>query len=244
MRKFISLSKYPGKTGEYFYNAFFKHYGIDAVYEPRGTDNLYKSIEEAILDQVEGISISMPYKQKVMEYLDEVKGGCEIYNSCNTVKLENRKFIGYNADIAGVEYTAQFINKGDRITVLGNGAMANMYLIYLEPEYFGNLNVCARSLNTWENRQNPTDVIINATGLGTSTSESPFIDLPQDVSLVIDLAIKTNELEQQCATAGIKYISGREFYREQFLRQFEIYTGVSPERHVFDEIESRLYETV
>ena len=243
MKKFISLSKYPGKTGEYFYNNFFEYYGIDAVYEPRGTDNLYRSIEQAIMDNVAGISISMPYKTEVIQYLDKVTGQCEIYNSCNTVAVKKGQFIGHNADIAGVEYTCKFINKGDKITILGSGAMATMYCTYLEPDHYANLNVCARSLNTWQNKDLPADVVINATGLGTSTSESPYETFPNGIRLVIDLAMKSNQLEQQCKSAGIKYISGREFYKEQFLKQFEIYTGIKPDRHVFDEIESRLYET-
>ena len=103
MKKFISLSKYPGKTGEYFYNYFFKHYEIDAVYEPRGTDNLYKSIEDAIMDNIAGISISMPYKQAVIEYIERPTGYVEIYNSCNTITINNGMFKGHNTDIAGVE---------------------------------------------------------------------------------------------------------------------------------------------
>lgn len=244
MKKFISLSKYPGKTGEYFYNYFFKHYEIDAVYEPRGTDNLYKSIEDAIMDNIAGISISMPYKQAVIEYIERPTGYVEIYNSCNTITINNGMFKGHNTDIAGVEYTAQFINKGDKITLLGSGAMAGMYLTLLEPDHYANLNVCARSLNSWHNRNYPADVIINTTALGTSNSESPFEELPPGIRLVIDLSIKTNELEKQCATAGIKYISGREFYREQFLRQFEIYTGIAPDVTIFKQAEKQLYETI
>lgn len=32
--KFISLSQYPGKQGQYFYNSFFKLYNIQANYIP------------------------------------------------------------------------------------------------------------------------------------------------------------------------------------------------------------------
>ena len=196
------------------------------------------------MDNVAGISISMPYKQAVIEYIERPTGYVEIYNSCNTITINNGMFKGHNTDIAGVEYTAQFINKGDKITLLGSGAMSGMYLTLLEPDHYANLNVCARSLNSWHNRNYPADVIINTTALGTSNSESPFEELPPGIRLVIDLSIKTNELEKQCATSGIKYISGREFYREQFLRQFEIYTGIAPDVTIFKQAEKQLYETI
>jgi shikimate 5-dehydrogenase len=117
-------------------------------------------------------------------------------------------------------------------------------MTYLEEAHFGNINMCARKAGTWENRHAPADVIINATGLGTSTSESPYEELPEGVRLVIDLAIKTNNLEKQCLDKNVKYVSGREFYREQFLKQFKIYTGIEPDRQVFNNIERKLYETI
>ena len=43
---------------------------------------------------------------------------------------------------------------------------------------------------------------------------------------------------------NIKYISGKEFYKFQFLSQFEIYTGIKSNIDVYNEIESRQYETV
>jgi shikimate dehydrogenase len=246
MKKFISLSQYPGTTGQYFYTAFFKHYNIDATYEPRASSDVIRDIELAKQENVNGISISMPFKKAVIPMLDNKHAYVSLYNSCNTIKINKDETVGYNADIAGVEYVCQQIKLTDKVTILGAGAIGSMFIKYLEDSHYSNLRVCARNLNTWNERFKSADIIINCTALGTSTEDSPYKlgQLPPETRLVIDLAIKDNELKRQCMNYNIKYISGREFYRAQFLKQFEIYTGIKPSEQVYNEIESRQYETV
>jgi shikimate dehydrogenase len=244
MKTFISLSNYPGSTGKYFYNKFFEYYNIDAVYIPKKSVNLKEDLEQAILDNVSGISISMPFKCEVISYLNKKTANVEIYQTCNTVKLENNLLVGYNADIAGVYRVAKFVKLSDRITILGMGAMASMFIRYFEESQYGVLNICARSLGTWDNRYNPADVIINCTSFGTANSNSPLDILPTDTRLVIDLAIKNNELAEQCIHTSINYISGKEFYKFQFLQQFEIYTGIAPDIKIYDQFEQEFYEQI
>ena len=246
MKKFISLSQYPGKTGQYFYTEFFKHYNIDAVYEPRSCDNIEQSLNDALNENISGISVSMPFKQTVIKQLRSRSASVSLYNSCNTIVNDSGLLTGYNADLAGVENVAKHILPNDRITVLGAGAIGSMFVKYLEHSHYDKLNICARNLGTWSKRYDPADVIINCTALGTSINESPYKlgQIPPATRLVIDLAIKDNEFKQQCQSYNIKYISGREFYRSQFLKQFEIYTGIKPSEELFNEIESRQYETI
>jgi shikimate dehydrogenase len=246
MKKYISLSKYPGKTGKYFYTEFFKYYNIDATYEPRACDDIHQGIAAALADNVNGISVSMPFKQTVIKQLHSRGASVSLYNSCNTIINDAGFLTGYNADLAGVEYACKNIKISDRVIVLGIGAIGSMFVKYLEDSHYNNLSVCARSLGTWNDRYKPADVIINCTALGTSTEESPYKlgQIPPNTRLVIDLAINDNEFKDQCKNYGIKYISGREFYREQFLKQFEIYTGIKSTVDVYNEIESRQYETV
>jgi len=246
MKKFISLSKFPGKTGQYFYTEFFKHYNIDATYEPLACTNIEQAITQAVDNGVSGISVSMPFKQSIIPYLNKKHPYVALYNSCNTITINKGQTHGYNADLAGVEYVCKYINKNDKITILGAGAIGSMFVKYLEEEHYENLNVCARNLSTWNERYKSADIIINCTALGTSTEESPYMlgQIPPNARLVIDLAIKDNEFKQQCQNYSIKYVSGREFYRSQFLKQFEIYTGIKPSEQVYDEIESKQYETI
>lgn len=245
MKKYISLSQYPGRTGTYFYNKFFEHYNIDAVYEAKACDNIEQSLSRAVFNGVSGISVSMPFKQTVIPLLTEFDAYIAIYNSCNTITVKDKIIRGYNTDIFGVEHVCKDIKPDSKITILGAGAVGSMFVKNLEENGY-HLNVCARSLKTWENRFMPTDIVINCTALGTSSADSPYQigQLHPDVKLVIDVAIKDNDLKKQCLAKGIKYISGREFYKAQFLNQFRIYTGISPDADLYDKFESEFYETV
>jgi shikimate 5-dehydrogenase len=246
MKKFISLSQYPGKTGQYFYTEFFKHYDIDATYTPLACADVEQSIRQAIEQGVNGISISMPFKNSVISLLDKRHPYVDMYNSCNTIKIDKGISYGYNADLAGVESVCKEIKQGDKITILGGGAIGGMFVKYLEEQHYENLNLCTRTTGTWNNRYSYSDVVINCTAMGTSSYDSPYKigQIPPAARVVIDLAIKDNELQEQCKIARIKYVSGREFYRSQFLKQFEIYTGIKSSEQVYNEIESKQYETV
>lgn len=234
IKKYVSVSKYPGKTGEHYYKQFFKHYNISATYAAIGTDNLKRTISWALDNNVSGVSISMPFKTEILSMLNGASNECVNYNTCNTVVVTDGKLFGYNCDFYGMVEVTKNINKSDTVTILGNGAMGKMFAKYLS-NY--NVTVCARNNGTWDNRHNNTNVIINCTGLGTSTTSSPYTEIPKECNLVIDLAVATNHLQQQCNALGVKYCSGREFYKHQFLNQFKIYTDIESEGLIYDRYE-------
>lgn len=105
MKHYISLSQYPGKQGQYFYTSFFKLHNIDADYTPlcATPENLSSKIEEAISSGASGISVSMPFKKAVIDYLDVSDTEVVDYQSCNTIVVNNGKLFGYNADLAGIK---------------------------------------------------------------------------------------------------------------------------------------------
>lgn len=237
MKKYISLSKYPGKNGQRYYTQFFKNYKINATYEPLGTDNLKESINTALTENVYGISISMPYKQEVIQLLDVVDKLVERYDSCNTVVNRNGKLYGYNTDLMGVIHVSNFIPMNCNVSILGNGCMASMF-----KQYLGNANIVTNyspSLGNWDLRNQSTDVIINCTPYGTIDSSSPYEFIPKDTKTVIDLAINSGVLANQAKENGITYISGKDFYKQQFIKQFEIYTEIQINEHDFNKISFR-----
>lgn len=222
MKKFISLSQYPGKTGQYYYTKFFNLYNIQATYEPRGTDNLAQSLAIALEERVDGVSVSMPYKKEIIKYLDQADDLVTTYQSCNTVVIRNRKLIGYNTDFYGAKYVLSQIPDQFNVTILGDGSMGSMI-----KQMLSNMPlVISRKLGNWGQQDGIKGTAINCTSFGTATSQSPFLNMP-NLDLMIDLAIKPNQLEEQCRSLGIKYIRGIDFYKYQFQKQFEIYTGIT-----------------
>jgi shikimate dehydrogenase len=231
MKKYISLSSHPGTQGKYYYTEFFKLLGIAAVYEPIGTDDLGASIEQALREGVSGISVSMPFKEKIISYLDIVDPLVAEYYSCNTIVINNGKLHGYNCDYAGAKQVLSYIDPTWTVSILGSGSMGTMIANML-PER----KVYALRNGSWEYRHNPADVFINCTNRGTVSKASPLSYIPRDTKLVIDLAINPGELAEQCAATGTKYVAGQEFYKYQFLDQFEKYFDQRPSSDSYDTI--------
>lgn len=238
MKQFISFSKYPSNNGKYFYTNFFKLHGINAEYTPlSATENtIFNLIKTAVKQGVSGISISMPFKQKVLAILDYAETDVIKYNSCNTIVVVDNKLHGYNTDIQGVIKTCSYIDSSS-FDILGDGAMASMYYRYLLDKN-NTINMYSRKLKNWNKRNSSTgEVVINCTGVGTVNDESPLETL-DNKKLVIDLAIKKKELYKQCLQKRINYISGMEFYKHQFFTQYKLYTGLDVSSSDFDQIEN------
>lgn len=226
MKKFVSLSQHPGKQGFYFYNSFFKLYNIDAEYFPLSVhpDNFSQKILELKNEDVSGISVSMPFKFPIIDFLDDFDSDVLEFNLCNTVLCKDKKLVGYNTDLEFVKYVATRI-KSPLITILGNGSIGKMFKKFLSKfEY--NINNYSPSLSNWNERHDDSEVVINCTSLGTLSKESPLNNINSKTKLIVDLAITPGELESQARENNVEYISGQELYKFQFQKQFFLYTGL------------------
>ena len=222
MKQFYSLSQYPGKTGETYYRKWFALKGLAYTYNALKCDHLSGSLTKLKNSNASGFSVSMPYKSSIIPLLDGVDELVTQFNSCNTVVNIDGEYIGYNADYYGAIHVLKTVPELDTINILGNGAMGNMFKQILGSR----ATIYSRSLGNWDQVQSITGTVINCPSLGTSTTDSPFNKLP-NINHVIDLAMADNDLKKQTSSTDIKYIGGKEFYRQQFKKQFEIYTGIT-----------------
>jgi shikimate 5-dehydrogenase len=224
MKNFYSISSHPGKQGEYFYNSFFKLHGIDACYTPIGCDvnNFEKTLYDLFSD-ADGISISMPFKQRVITHSKSKSLDVVIYNSCNTLVKTISGFDSYNTDLEGVIYTVSKITPEDKVIILGNGNMGKMYLKYMDILGYNNVKIQSKSLKNYDLRHSPCTVLINCTAVGTVNRDSPVDILHENTRLVIDLSINPNRLTE--LSKNVEYIGGQTFYKHQFIKQYAIYTG-------------------
>jgi shikimate dehydrogenase len=236
MNRYVSLSQYPGTQGQYFYTNFFKLYHIDADYTPlcATPETLVSQVQCARDQGVSGISVSMPFKKSIIALLDNATDEVTEYQSCNTVVIQNGKLYGHNADLNAVQDICGRI-KYPTISILGNGSIGTMFVQFLSKQNRFEVNVYSPSLGNWGSRHTESDVIINCTALGTIDSTSP-LDWLGSAKMIIDLAVKPGQLYKQAESMGIDYISGQYFYKNQFMKQFWLYTGISPNPDDYDKI--------
>jgi len=234
MKLFGSFALYPGKTGEYFYNNFFDFYKLDNIYRANKAESIVKALSTSRKEKYSGISITMPFKTEVLNYLDDMSPECALYNSCNTILIENDKLIGFNTDIAGVIGISEQFKVGSSISILGNGSMGRMFFKYLVSKGF-ETSIFSRSLGNWSERHHESDIYINCTSLGTSEVKSP-LDFINSSSLILDLSMRKSELSSLAISAKSDYLSGLAFYKFVFAAQFKIYTGLNADPAYFEEL--------
>ncbi|MCO6479543.1 MAG: shikimate dehydrogenase [Phaeodactylibacter sp.] len=78
-----------------------------------------------------GLNVTIPYKQQVIPYLDELGRSAAEAGAVNTIKASGGRLIGYNTDVAGFELSLlRFLNEngtmaaGLNALVLGTGGAA------------------------------------------------------------------------------------------------------------------------
>lgn len=118
------------------HNTAFQTLGIDDVYlafevSEDQLDNYITSVKTL---NIKGFNISMPYKIKIMKYLDEMTQEAQLCQAVNTVKNENGKLIGHISD--GKGFLMSCIEKGwdirdQKIVVLGAGGAACAIIVAL-----------------------------------------------------------------------------------------------------------------
>ena len=73
------------------------------------------------------INVTIPYKQAVLPFLDEISDEAKAIGAVNTILNRDGKLYGYNTDYLGFLYTLQKNNikvTGEKVLVLGNGGAA------------------------------------------------------------------------------------------------------------------------
>ena len=81
---------------------------------------------------ITGFNVTIPHKERIVEYLDELSDGAKIINAVNTVVNENGKLYGYNTDITGIIKTLEEYKDeiaGKTVSVFGAGG-ASRAVIY------------------------------------------------------------------------------------------------------------------
>ena len=73
--------------------------------------------------ELEGLNVTVPYKQLVLAWLDSLAGIPVELHACNCIKIKDGKLVGYNADCFGFEksFTPLLKPHHTKGLVLGNG---------------------------------------------------------------------------------------------------------------------------
>src|SRR5688500_12661004 len=96
-----SISLHPVSLGAAMHLAGYAALGLSYTYVPFGVTDLAGAIAAMRVLGIRGLGISMPYKQSVIELLDDLDPVAAKIGAVNTVVNDEGRLSGYNTDCVG-----------------------------------------------------------------------------------------------------------------------------------------------
>lgn len=183
----------------------------------------------------------MPYKEKVISYMDKISKEAVAIKSVNTILNSQNKLIGFNTDFDSVIWALKklHLSKNTKVLLLGFGGMAKTFLEGLRKINLQDVYIATRkplkskilNIVKWKHRHDiDPDLLINATPIGMKNTKSEMIinlNKQKNLKYLIDVVSNpTNtKITQKAIKKRIVTIKGVELALMQAKRQFEIYTN-------------------
>lgn len=162
-----------------------------------------------------GVNVTIPYKEKVIPFLDECDKICQETQVCNTIVNKNNKLFGYNTDYVGLCYLFDVNNvfvENKKVLILGNGATAKNTAYFLVNRKAKQVTLLARNnknnADLLENYQKYLDyeIIINATPVGMYPNvENSLLKLNEFQHLEAVFDVIYNPLKSKLLLEAEKY---------------------------------------
>jgi shikimate dehydrogenase len=179
------------------HNTAFTHYGLDAVYLPFAVPpaHLEMALKSIVALHMGGVNVTIPHKQAVMAWIDELSPEAHLIGAINTIHLRDGRLHGYNTDGIGFLRALEEAGSdvaGCTVMLLGAGGAARAIAVQLCLSGIRRLYLANRTLARAEDlaaflQQNvphadisvvtlgeaslaaylpDTDIVVNATSIG------------------------------------------------------------------------------
>ena len=239
------------------HNYWFKKYDIKAEYslldiKEKDIEIVIKKIRDKELN---GINITLPYKQKVIPFVDQLINDAKSTNSVNTIFLdEANTVVGDNTDVFGLQaaYLKEISNtENKKALVIGAGGVAPSVIYSLQKSKIKDIAVINRTheksiflkkrfnfLNVlnWTSLKEEVskfDIIINATSLGLKNGN----DFEFNFNNIKDNLIYIDTIYNPLETKTIKFLkenkiktfNGLEMFIYQGQKSFYLWNKINPE---------------
>ena len=119
------------------HNYWIKKNKINAIYDKKKINekDIKDLIEEVKNDKLHGINVTVPYKNIITEFVEELTVEANKTKSVNTIYKQNNKIIGHNTDAIGFELGLRYINydlNNKVVLILGAGGVVPSVILTLK----------------------------------------------------------------------------------------------------------------
>jgi len=239
------------------HNYWFKKYNVNASYSIIDTEenNLEEVVKKIKDKSLVGVNVTLPFKQKIISFLEKIINDAEITGSVNTLFLGTEgTVIGENTDVYGLQaaYLKSIENAmNKKALVIGAGGVSPSVIFSLQKSGIKKISITNRThekclflkkkfnfLNIlpWSNLQSEIsnyDIIINATSLGLKDGADFDFDFEKckENSIYIDtiynpLKTKTFKFLED---KGVKVFNGLDMFIYQAQKSFYLWNKINPE---------------
>jgi shikimate dehydrogenase len=254
-------SKSPG-----LFSAMMERYGVDAVYVPFmvAPENIEAAVNSLKVLNIVGANVTIPYKEKVLPYLDVLSEGATIIGSINTIARDGESLKGYNTNAIGFMDTLkekEFDAENKTAVVVGSGGAARAVVFILNwlkaksiiitdpdetktQDISNNIGGESHPLDDMvSGNKVPANIVVNATPASNADEFPGLKELVnqvnlQDCELLIDLNVgRAHSVWKEVAEKkGIPFIDGMLPLAHQAKRTFALWTGIKADPTEFIDV--------
>ena len=180
----------------FIHNSAFEATNTNGVYLAWEVDatELAETVANIRRYQMYGINLSMPYKEQVIPYLDQLSEEACLIGAVNTVVNREGTLIGYNTDGKGFfKSLPSFKISGKRMVLLGAGGAAKAILAQAILDGVSQISVFVRS-SSMEKTRPYLEKIQNATGFRVDLFALEDVQDLQDSITQADLLVNATSV--------------------------------------------------
>jgi len=253
MKKFLVIGNpIDHSLSPKLHNYWIKKNKLNAIYEKQKLENndLEKLLFQVKEKKIYGINVTVPFKNSIIPFLDELTLGAKATKSVNTIYLENNKIIGHNTDIGGFEtsiYRSNVDLANKKILILGAGGVVPSIIYALTKMKVSEITLSNRTQEKAENLKKhfkdikiikwgdiiDFDMIINATTLGLKEKDKINLNFPTSCKNKLFYDVIYNPKEtiflKKGKNLGNNIINGKLMFIYQALLAFDIWHKLKPD---------------
>ena len=233
------------------HNYWIKKNNIKAVYDKQklNENDLKNIIFQLREKKINGINVTVPFKKKVIPFLDELTADANKTKSVNTIYLNNNRLIGDNTDIIGFQKSVddfKYDLNNKEVFIIGAGGVVPSIVFALIKMKVSKIIISNRTrekaeilkslfreieIVEWGKVPN-FDMIINATSVGLKKEDRINIDFPTSAKnkFFYDVIYNPNETNflKIGKSLGNKTLNGKLMFIYQAVSAFNIWHGLEP----------------
>ncbi len=197
---------------------------------------LLKSISD-----VKGLNVTIPYKQEVILYLDELDAQAKEIGAVNTIKFDGKRLTGYNTDAYGFQKSIEpfLMSHHTKALILGTGG-ASKAIAFVFGQLGIDVSYVSREPDTAQIGYNDISqpvldnhsILVNCTPLGTHPNIDQKPDIPYSYitqkHLLFDLIYNPEKTAflKEGEQRGAHIVNGGRMLQLQADRAWEIWNSI------------------